>query len=84
MTRDVFVYCVFDIEAEVWDIPFFARSDLFASRRFVMDIKNRTESMVHSFKESFELYCIAKFDQDSAVLEPITYKLIVAGKDVEL
>jgi hypothetical protein len=57
------VYAVYDKEARTFDIPFFSRSDIFAKRKFTMDIKAQQASMIGFFKDEFELHRIGTYDQ---------------------
>lgn len=81
--KEINVYCVMDLKAEMFDVPFFARNDLFAGRKFMMDIRNRKDSMVSSFKDDFELYKIGSFDMDKGEFISDGRKLILKGLEVE-
>lgn len=81
--KGVYMYAVKDLKAGQFDVPFFARNDLFAARRFIMDIRNRKESMVHNFREDFELYRLGLFVHESGLVE-VDMDLISSGKDVKV
>lgn len=77
------MYSVFDTKSGVYDVPFFSRSDLFATRKFIMDCLNdQRATMLSNFKDDFELYCLGEFDQFNGVVES-GVRLVLTGKEVK-
>lgn len=76
------MYAVYDLKGEVFDVPFFAKNDLFAGRKFIMDIRSRRQTMIASFKEDFHLVKIGEYDAETAEIEKMQV-LIVKGSEVE-
>lgn len=68
------VYAVFDKVADNYDIPFFAKDDLFAQRKFIMDARN-DQTVLASFLEDFELVRLC-------IWYPATGEFIVSKKTV--
>lgn len=87
MDNKIYVYAVYDIKAKIFDLPFFTRGDLFARRRFIIDIRTRKESMLSSFKEDYELHRIGEYDQESGYVKNYvddTAETIIVCKGKEL
>lgn len=75
--KNIFFYAVYDIEADIYDIPFCALSDLNAKRKFIMDINLRNNTMLNSFKDSFELHKIGSYDKKLGILNPNKNNIII-------
>lgn len=58
------MYSFWDKEAEVYDVPFFAKGDLYAKRHFFMRIEQK-DSMLTQFIDQFELHRLLEFDQET-------------------
>lgn len=56
------VYAVIDMETGIYDTPFFTRGDIFAKRKFIMDIRNKAYTMLSQFSDNFSLIRLAKFN----------------------
>ena len=52
------LYAVRDSKTGRYDIPFAAHNDLFAKRKFTMDITHEG-TMIHDFAEDFELWHVS-------------------------
>lgn len=78
------IYCVYDVEADLYDVPFFTKGDLFAKRKFIMDceIRNKT-TMIEVFKDSFELRKVGYFISSEGIFEIIPEpETIIKGTEV--
>lgn len=74
------LYSIWDKEASRFDTPFFAISDLFAKRKFMMFLEERN-SIFSRFKNSFELHCIGSFSTLNGEFECIK-KIIIKGNQI--
>lgn len=83
LNKTLGVYSVFDVEAKFFDVPFFCHNDIFASRRFIGDVRSGGKSMVSSFKDQFELWYLGDFDVEQGNFE-IKLRMVLAGKAVEV
>lgn len=79
------LYCYYDVENQVWDIPFFSRDDVNAKRKFQLDaVAAGGETIVGKFTQDFDLYHIANFCVDNGQLRHVPALLpIVTGKEVK-
>lgn len=59
--RKINVYCYYDKEAEAYDIPFFAMTDLNATRKFIIDVDQKG-SVISRFTKEFVLYRLGTYD----------------------
>lgn len=76
------IYAIHDDEANVFDIPFFARNDLFAKRKFIMDCQ-KEGTLLNTFKSSFSLHFIGEFNKGTGEIIPYATKLvIITSKEV--
>jgi hypothetical protein len=83
-------YAVYDRKAINYDVPFFAKSDLFAKRKFVMDVMARSRNtMISSFKDDFELHRVGEFCPDTGTFINTYDKgkdnlipIIIKGKEI--
>lgn len=77
-------YAVYDKKAIMYDVPFFAKSDLFAKRKFIMDVQQRQRSsMLSSFKDDFELHFVGEFNPDTGLYVNTDPSItIIAGKEI--
>lgn len=80
---EVGVYAVYDHKSKLFDIPFFARGDVMAARRFIMDVKRvDAQNMLRTFKDEFEVWRLGYFDQIEGKFRED--KLIIhQGKEIE-
>ena len=60
---EVGVYAVYDLKGKLFDIPFFAASNLFAERKFIMDMRTE-KTMLKAFPGDFDLYLIGTYDKE--------------------
>ncbi len=59
-------YSFYDKEAKVYDIPFYAKSDLFAKRHFLIRLEEKP-SMLRTFLDQFELHRIGNFSRETGI-----------------
>jgi len=80
--NEVNVYAVYDTVQGMYDIPFFARNDLFARRRFIIDVINREKNpLLAHFSEDFHLICLGTYDQKSGRFKGHdVFPLVITGK----
>lgn len=78
------LYAVRDLKSKMYDIPFFAHSDLFAERRFRIDVtgERSKDSMIGTFPEDFELHALGEFETTSGKFET-KIKTLVKGSEVK-
>lgn len=70
-------YSIYDKKGEVWDIPFFARGDLFAKRKFKIDCTDISLPFISKFKDDFELYRVGFFNSTTGVVKSIKEPVII-------
>lgn len=75
------VYSVLDLETQHYDTPFFTRGDIFAKRKFIIDIRNGSYSILSNFKDSFVLARLGKFSILTGEFSQ-DIKFIMSGKEV--
>lgn len=83
--REFGMYVVFDLKSKSYDVPFFALSDEMAKRRFVLDCRGvgvEDRSVIHQFKEDFELLKLGKFNPGSGVVDVGVPDVIFKGTEV--
>jgi len=85
MSNDtVGVYSVLDLKTHLYDVPFFSMRDELASRRFVLDIRNKDANpFLSAFKDDFELWRIATWNRETGEFEYVS-EILLRGKDVEV
>lgn len=77
-------YAVFDKKGLNYDVPFFAKNDLFATRKFTMDCRNRNQqTMISNFKDDFELHLVGQFSIETGEFKTLS-TIIVRGEEVQL
>lgn len=65
-----YLYSVRDLRLDVYQTPFAARSDVDAVR-MLMQISEKSDSVVFAFPKDYVLYCIGEFDYDKASVRPL-------------
>lgn len=76
------MYTYYDKQSDRYDTPFFAHNDVMAKRKFQMDIANPT-SLLHQFKDEFELVKINEFDVLSGALtHDFNQTVLMTGKQI--
>lgn len=73
------IYSIYDLKGEKYDVPFFAHSELFAKRRFLMMLKE--EGILSEFINDFNLVKIGKFNIIDGTLEE-KQKIVLEGKQI--
>lgn len=87
----MFVYAIYDKQAEMFNLPFFQQTAGLAKRAF-FDLVNDSSSTLFKHPEDFELWCLGKFDDvkgefSSSLLSPngesyFIHQRIMTGLDV--
>lgn len=87
----MFVYSIYDKQAEMFNLPFFQQTAGLAKRAF-FDLVNDSSSTLFKHPEDFELWCLGKFDDltgefSSTLLSPqgdtiSIHQRIMSGLDV--
>jgi len=80
--EEINMYSVHDKKSGYYDIPFCAKNDLFAKRKFIMDIRNRQSTMLSSFKDDFVLMKLGYFSGNDMEFNR-DIKVLIQGKEVE-
>ena len=74
------IYAIYDKKGARFDTPFFAHSDLFAKRRYLI-MAEEEKSPLRMWPEEFEMYLVGRFNIKSAtVIEQ--YELILEGSSI--
>ena len=73
------IYAIYDIKSEQYDTPFFAVSDLYAKRRFLI-MSDEEKSPLYKWPEDFELHKVATFGLNMGFTTS-DIKLIFKGKE---
>lgn len=74
------VYAIYDTKSEKYDTPFFAVSDLFAKRRYMI-MAEEEKSPLRIWAKDFELHKLGNSNMDSGDL--VTgKKIILEGKSI--
>ena len=79
--NDLGIYAINDKKGEKYDIPFFAHSDLFAKRRFMM-MANEPGTILHQFLKDFDLHKLGNFDVVTGNIKPQN-KVVVEGLQIK-
>lgn len=76
-------YAVYDLKSDHYDIPFFSKNDLFAKRKFIIDVRNRSmNTMISHFKDDFELRLVGYYSLYTGEFDN-SNKLIAKGTEVK-
>lgn len=68
-TNIIGIYAYIDKKSEAYDIPFFAKNDINAVRKFKLDVMaNDSNSVLGRFVEDFRLIKIGKFNIKSGLV----------------
>lgn len=68
------MYAFYDLEAKTYDVPFFAKSDLFAKRHFKIRASN-PDNILSQFREHMELIRLGYFCLKDGDFEPMFDKI---------
>ena len=61
------IYAIYDKKSEKFDTPFFAHSDVFAKRRYIL-MTEEDRSPLAMWPEDFALFKVGRFNIDSATV----------------
>lgn len=64
------MYSIFDVKADVYNVPFFAPTNGVAIRQF-SDLANDAQSSIARHPEDFKLCCVGEFDDGNATIVPV-------------
>lgn len=78
---EIMMFVVHDEEGTLYDVPFFARNETFAKRRFYMDCVTDAETMTSTFKDEMHLYFLGTFNQTTGELK-LKKEKIMSGKNI--
>ena len=67
---DLKVYAIFDKKSQMYDTPFFAISDLFAKRRYLL--MSEENGPLKKWPEDFQLHRLGAFSQNNGELSQDT------------
>lgn len=73
------VFAFYDIKAKLYDLPFYAQSELFAVRRYKILAKD-SGTMLCEFMEDYDLYQVATYNKEFGTFE-FQKRLILRGKE---
>lgn len=81
------IYAYYDKKSDKYDIPFFAKDDIQAMRKFKLDtIANEGQTIIGQFKDDFKLYCIGLYDVRTGMLSEVDgfdQRIVMHGKDIQ-
>lgn len=78
--QTIFAYSIYDKKSKKFDVPFFANSDVFARRHFIM-ISEKKGTMLNRFVEDYDLYKIGSFClDDGKILDIENYQVMQGNK----
>ena len=81
------VYAYYDKKSEKFDIPFFAKDDVNAKRKFHLDVTaNGGQSVIGQFKKEFILYKLCTYDIKEGffhILDGDDQIIIAEGKEID-
>lgn len=60
------IYSVFDKKSAKFGSPFLAANDKIAIRDFSLAVTSKSENLMTSFSEDFDLYRVGRFDDNSS------------------
>lgn len=76
-------YSYYDKEGERWDTPFFAFNDLMAERNFRLRVSEEG-TILHKFKDAFELYKVGEFDvEEGKIIGSTKLRPIITGLQIK-
>lgn len=80
---ELYIYTYWDIKSKTYDVPWFAKDDVNAKRKFQLDIAAREgQTVLGMFHDNFELYHIGKFNVQTGILIQTKPELIASGKEI--
>ena len=71
------IYSIYDSKAKTYNLPFFCKQDGQALRSFI-DLVNDPRSEVSKHPEDYSLFCLASFDDEDGVIDPVEAPKCVA------
>lgn len=76
------VYSVYDVKADVYDIPFFCYNDLNAKRHFEMLARRRDQ--MRTFITDYVLYGIGTYNMKTGVLVETKQYRVIDGEQIKI
>jgi len=83
MNDRVGVYAYWDHKSKTYDIPFFAKNDYMAARRFIMDVKRHDgHNVLREFRDDVEVWLLGYWSQTTGKFQE-EFSIVHQGKEVE-
>lgn len=80
MNKEIYVYAYQDLKSDVYDVPFFAKDDVHAKRKFYLDVNGGNGNhILAQFTEDFRIMKIGMFDLKTGVVKKLTPEVILDG-----
>lgn len=76
------VFSIFDKAANIFNNPFFAPTEVHATRSFAIEVNRNEQSAIAFAPQDFSLYRIGSFDDQTGNLIPETPALIIEAVKV--
>lgn len=73
------IFAIYDLKGEKYDVPFFAHSELFAKRRFILMLDEK--GILQKFLDEFQLIKIGIFNILTGGIEE-DMKIVLEGKQI--
>ena len=75
------LYAIWDKKSEIYDNPFFAISDVYAKRRYLL-MMDQEQSPLLKWKDDFELHLVGKFNNFTGKTED-AQELTIQGSAIQ-
>ena len=76
------MYTYYDHKSQAYDVPFFAKDDIHAKRKFYLDCTAKANAVIANFTEDFDLLAIGEYDLREGDFTKKN-RLLATGKDMK-
>jgi hypothetical protein len=76
--QEIGIYTVYDIKQEIFEMPFFATSDLNAKRRFMIMIDEK-DSVLNKWRQDYDLMKLGMYNTKTGIVVQ-NQKTVMEGK----
>jgi len=76
----IYLYGIFDKKSGYYDNPYFAVTDIYAKRRYLLMMEEK-QSPLKLFKDEFELHKVGSFDIQTGKVEQFS-EVLLEGKQL--
>lgn len=85
MNKEIYLYSYQDLKSNIYDVPFWAKNDVHAKRKFYMDVvSGNGNHVLGKFTVDFRLVKLGKFDVEKGEVKRIEKDVIIEGVDLKI